>query len=146
MRRRSSRGFSLIELMITLVVLGLVLAISIPAFRGLSATHQLKSSVQNIAGQLRLAREKAIGTNVMQTVHFYEDYLNSDYHIHNGSIVDPKWSLPRGITYYWGAGTEHEFHMTSSGRCQDSGMIILQDAKGHRDTVSVQLSGIVLTR
>ncbi len=146
MRSPSARGFSLIELVITIAVVGLVLAISIPGFRGFAESHLLPSTSGNIAGQLRLAREKAIQTGTTQTVHFTEDYLESDYHIHNGGIVNPKWSLPNGINYYWGTGTQWEFRMTSNGRCLDSGLLILQDRRGKRDTIAIQVSGLVLTR
>ncbi len=137
-------GFSLIELMIVVIIFGMIVAFSIPAFSTYSASHQLKAATEDIAGQLRLAREKAIGTGATQTMHFSAGYLGSDYHVHNGSVVDPKWKLPNNIAYYWGSGTQWEYRMTKDGRCMDSGMIILQDPKGRRDTVSVQMSGLIL--
>ena len=146
MNLRTSRGFSLVELAITVLIMGMMLAFTLPAIRGLSDRYQLKGAVENISGQLRMAREKAIATAAMQTVHFSAAYMNSDYHIHNGALVDPKWNLPNHIAYYWGAGTQWEYRMTKDGRCMDSGMIILQDPKGNRDTVSVQLSGLILTK
>ena len=142
---RDSRGFSLVELAVTLVVFGLVLAMTVPAFRGFSASHQLKNAVANITGQLRLGREKAISSGTTQTLRFMAAFQSSDYHIWNGTTANPKWSLPNGISYYWGSGTQNTYRMTRDGRCLDSGMIILQDARGTRDTVSVQISGLVLS-
>ncbi len=144
MRLHTTRGFSLIELLVTVLVMGMILAVSIPAFRGYRESHLLSSTARNIAGQLRLAREKAIATGTMQTIHFTEDYLESDYHIHNGSLVNPKWLFPKGIQYYWGTNTYWEYRMATNGRCLDSGLIILQDRKGNRDTVAIQSSGLVL--
>jgi hypothetical protein len=66
--------------------------------------------------------------------------------VHNGSSIEPKWSLPRKVTYYWGSGTEWQYEMTRDGRCKESGLIILQDSRGNRDTISVQASGLVLTK
>jgi prepilin-type N-terminal cleavage/methylation domain-containing protein len=145
MNSRASRGFSLVELAITLVVFGLVLAMTVPAFRGFSASHQLKGAIANVNGQLRLGREKAIASGTTQTLRFMAGFQGSDYHVWNGTVANPKWSLPNGISYYWGAGTQNTYRMTREGRCLDSGMIILQDARGNRDTVSVQISGFVLS-
>ena len=144
MRPPAENGFSLLELMTVVVIFGMILAFTIPAFSTYSASHQIKSTSEDIAGQLRLAREKAIATGATQTVHFSAAFMNSDYHIHNGGVVDPKWKLPTNIAYFWGAGTQWEYRMTKDGRCMDSGMIILQDPKGRRDTVSVQMSGLIL--
>jgi prepilin-type N-terminal cleavage/methylation domain-containing protein len=144
MKPRDSNGFSLVELSITLVVFGLVLAMTVPSFRSFSASHQLKSAAANITGQLRLAREKAISTGSTQELRFMEAFQSSDYHVWNGATANPKWKLPNGITYYWGTGTQSSYRMTRDGRCMDSGLIILQDLRGRRDTVSVQISGLVL--
>ncbi len=79
MTDHSVRGFSLVELAITLVVLGLLCTFSIPAFHRLSATYQLRGAAENVAGQLRLAREKAIATGQEQPIHV-PNYTT--YHIH----------------------------------------------------------------
>ena len=146
MNRFSSRGFSLVELAVTLVVLGLVLAFSIPSFQRFNTGQQLKGATENIAGQMRLMREIAISSGTTQTMHFFYQTLGGDYHIHNGAASGAAWSLPRNITYYWGAGTNSVMISTSDGRMSSSGLIILQDPKGDRDTVSVMASGLVLTR
>ena len=147
MTNPSERGFSLIELAITVLVLGILFSFSIPAFQRVSATYQLTAAAENIAGQLRLAREKAIATGVAQPFNFKYDYLGkSDYHTAPASGVGGSWRLPRGITYAWTSGTDSVYVLQKDGRCDRSGLIILQDARGIRDTVSVQLSGLILTK
>ncbi len=147
MRSPAERGFSLVELAIVLVVLGLLLGFSIPNFQSLSSTHQLRGATENIAGQLRLAREKAIGTGIAQPVSFKYNYLGqSDYRTTPASGVGGSWRLPRGITYAWGAGTDSTYTLQTDGRSDRSGLIILQNQRGNRDTVSVQLSGLILIR
>ncbi len=141
MASRSQRGFSLIELMIVIVVLGLLLGFSIPSFHHLSTTYQLQSAAENIAGQLRLAREKAIATGVEQRF----ELAGTGYATTATSGLGGAWSLPRGVTYDW-SGTDSVFVLKTDGRSENSGLIVLQDSNGGRDTVSVQLSGLVLTR
>jgi type IV fimbrial biogenesis protein FimT len=143
MTHRSARGFSLLELMTVLAVLGIVMAFSVPSYVNYTATQNLSGSASNIAAQLRLAREKAISTGQNQTMHFTLNYSNSDYHIHN-TTVEAKWDLPRNILYYWGTGTVSAYTFTSDGRCNTSGLVIVQDPRGLRDTVSVQRSGFVM--
>src|SRR6266542_1854950 len=107
MDRSSSRGFSLIELGVVIIVMGLVLAFGIPLYSKYSSTQQLKGAAENIAAQMRLLRETAIGTATSQTMHFVYRWVfngqTSDYHVHNVvngvSIVGAVFSLPRGIAY-----------------------------------------------
>jgi len=143
MTRSTEQGFTLIELMAVVIVLGTVLAFSIPNFVSYTASNNLKGACDNIVSQLRLAREKAIATGVKQEFHLAPNYMNCDYHIHNNNVVDPKWKLPRNVTFYNYTSTI-VFDMTPDGRCAQSGSVILQDHRGRRDTVSVQLSGFVL--
>jgi prepilin-type N-terminal cleavage/methylation domain-containing protein len=138
------RGFSLVELAIVLVVMGLLLGFSVPSFQRLSASYQLRGASENIAGQLRLAREKAIATGVAQPVHI----LNSTtYHMHYPSPIGitTTWTLPRGITFT-SPTVGSWYHLQSDGRSQESGVIVVGNTRGALDTVSVQLSGLVLIR
>ena len=146
MSNRHSAGFSLVELMFVIVIIGSVIAMGISSFRGYRQAYDLRAATENIGGQLKLAREKALAVDSTQTIHFAQDSLNTDYHIHTNGVFGPSWKLPKGITYYWGAGTTTGYRMAGSGRCLDSGLIILQDARGNRDTVSVLASGLVITR
>jgi prepilin-type N-terminal cleavage/methylation domain-containing protein len=142
----ASAGFTLVEMAVTILLVGLLFALSVPTVQSLSSSYTLKGNTENIAAQLRLAREKAIATGVDQPMHFTFNYIDSDYHIHYPTGLGAKWKLSKGLTYYWGAGTMSAYTMTRDGRSSASGMIILQDARGTRDTVSVQLSGLVLTK
>ena len=160
MKALSTRGFSLVELAVVMVIFGLVLAFSIPAYHSLSRGQQLHTATENIAGQMRLMREVAISNGVTQTMHFTYQYNPgggmpiSDYHIHTNNVMQQNtcWVLPRGITFYWGAGTVSAFNAQSDGRIYDafgnplSGMVIVQDVNSNYDTVSVVSSGLILTK
>lgn len=144
MSRSSTRGFSLIEMAIVILVFGMLFAFSIPAYQSLNGSNQLKGATENLAAQLRMARSKAMATGMEQPMHFTANYLNSDYHIHYPSgFIPAKWKFPRGITYY-SIGLNPT--MKADGRSDQSGIVILQDQRGNRDTVSVLTSGLVLVK
>jgi len=59
----AGRGFTLVELMVVLAILGLVVALGMPAFERVLPKLQLKTSAESIAAAMREARGLAIGTN-----------------------------------------------------------------------------------
>ena len=79
MKSPASGGFSLVELAITVMILGMIFAFGVPAINGLSNRYQLRGAIDDISGQLKLAREKAIATGIDQTVHFSAGYMGADY-------------------------------------------------------------------
>jgi prepilin-type N-terminal cleavage/methylation domain-containing protein len=146
----SMRGFTLIELAVTILVIGLLLAFSVPAFQSVSNSYQLKGTTENMAAQIRMAREKSIATGTWQRFHFFPTTFDADYHIHNGGFVSAKWKFPPGIGYSLGANSVYVLH--PDGRVYDdfgtptSGLLVLRDRRGNRDTVSIQTSGLILTK
>jgi len=145
MNRTNESGYTLIELSIVAVVIGIILAVSIPGYLNLTQSHKLQGATANIASQLRMAREKAIATGVDQPMRFQANNTNSDYRILlDSGQVPAKWRLPSGITYY--SMSSATVRMQRDGRAAASNTIVLKDQRGNRDTVSVLMSGLVLTK
>lgn len=149
MRRphRDERGFTLIELAVVVVILGLVVGFGVPGYLRFNETLQLKGAAQSIAGQIQLARQKAIASGTPQIMHLYSGTYGCDYHMHNaGQAPLVLGSLPKRVHYYWGAGTLVGQNLTlqADGRASQSGYVILQDSHGNGDTISVMGSGLVL--
>ncbi|HEY2954574.1 MAG TPA: prepilin-type N-terminal cleavage/methylation domain-containing protein [Candidatus Eisenbacteria bacterium] len=142
----AARGFTLIETAVVLIVLGVIAAFSLPAFLRLNRSLALKGTVQDLAGQIQLARQKAIASATQQILHFQVAF-GYDFHYHN-SVPSNFWKFPKGVTYLWSTGTlpGAAVTMKADGRASQSGMIILQNPDGLRDTINVQLSGLVLVQ
>ena len=143
---RSARGITLIESVVAALVFGILMAFSIPAVSRLSESHRLKYAAESVAGELRLARERAIATGQLQQMNFTLDGSECNgcaYYIQSGVTVGKTWELPRGISYQ-SIGVNPR--MEPNGRSYAAGLIVLKDTRGLLDTVSVQLSGMVITK
>jgi type IV fimbrial biogenesis protein FimT len=55
-----SRGFSLIELLTTLAVVGVVLLLAVPSFSGLLANTRLEGAAQTLVSHMAFARAEAV--------------------------------------------------------------------------------------
>jgi type IV fimbrial biogenesis protein FimT len=64
-RKMPQRGFSLVELMITISVVALLLTLAVPSFREAGLSGQLRSSANDLAASARFARSQAIKQNAM---------------------------------------------------------------------------------
>ena len=62
------RGFTLIELMVTLVVFGILLTVGVPAFREFTMTNAMAARVNAFVSDLTYVRNEAIKRNGQPTV------------------------------------------------------------------------------
>jgi len=145
------QGFTLIEMVVVVLIMGIMFGMSIPAFQSFRRTHLLQAGTQSVLGELRLARQKAIGLQRDQRITFStgaNHYSVEDLSTHQ--TFGP-FTFPKGITLdradlIEGGVTGTTIAALSDGRFSGSGEIVLRDAKGARDTVAVQVSGLALVR
>lgn len=70
---RGMAGFTLMEVLTTIAVISIVMAIALPAFTRLLPGIRLSSAARQIATDLQLARMRAIAQHANQTVAFNVD-------------------------------------------------------------------------
>lgn len=58
--RGPTRGFTLIELMVTLSVMAIVLSLALPSFASLLASNRISTQTNELIGALNLARSEAV--------------------------------------------------------------------------------------
>ncbi|HAL39753.1 MAG TPA: pilus assembly protein FimT [Polaromonas sp.] len=58
--KNTTRGFTLIELMVTVAVLAVMASLAAPSFRELLAAQRVRTTAYNIVGDLVLARNEAV--------------------------------------------------------------------------------------
>lgn len=74
---RSAAGFSLVELLITLVLLGIVLAIAVPSYRGWVDNSNLKGAGRMISSDFYDTRARAMAENRAYTITYSPDPANT---------------------------------------------------------------------
>ncbi len=90
---RRCRGFTLVEMMLVVTILGIVAAVVIPTLDSTSGQASLESVARLVAADLRLARQASVQYNTSYTVTF--DLTANTYQItqtgsgHPPPLVDP---------------------------------------------------------
>jgi prepilin-type N-terminal cleavage/methylation domain-containing protein len=65
---RKEAGLTLVELLVTIAVLGVLLGIGIPAFGGLAQDNRLSTTTNRLVGALHLTRSEAVRRNARVTI------------------------------------------------------------------------------
>ncbi len=83
--KTGNTGFTLIELMITLVVLGIVVTLGVPQFNAFIANQQAKTASQSLYSSLTYARSEAIRENDSAAVEAIGDDWNRGWIVLNAN-------------------------------------------------------------
>ena len=138
----STRGFSLMELMIVLVIFGLILGFGIPSYQRYSQTQQLRGASENLVQTIQLQRSRAMATGQSVVINF-NTAAPAAWTCISGGRANRK-QLPLGVTY--ASANPASLVLTRDGRVNTSGTIVFVNRAGNSDTVSVLLSGLALIR
>jgi len=98
---RKHRGLTLVELLVTVTIMGMVVAISVPIIKPMLASNKVKSGADIVAGFLAQARNRAVEENRPVGVTFervlnYED--NGAYPYNGASVIMRQVAEPRPLS------------------------------------------------
>jgi len=97
---RSHKGFSLLELLVVLFIVGIVSTLAVPKMMGSMSRTKLKTAVKQVAASLRYARSTAASQKITRTVRV--DLGNSRVSVSGGKAA----SEPAGEAEGQAAGKE----------------------------------------
>jgi prepilin-type N-terminal cleavage/methylation domain-containing protein len=136
------RGFSLIELMVTIVVFGLLIGFSVPSYQSYALSQKLRGTSENLVQTIQLQRSRAMATGQNVTLNFNTG-TPAGWTVMSASRSN-HMDLPKGVSY--ASANPTSLTLTRDGRVNSSALVVFQNRIGARDTVSVQLSGLALIR
>jgi len=97
MMKRSSRGFSLIEILTVLAIIGIMSLITVPLFMNYQRRNQVRSALREFTTTLRKARSEAIGQQSFMRVQVIGGREYQVFQSRDGSVW-ATYSLARGKT------------------------------------------------
>lgn len=137
-----SRGFSLIELMIALIVFGLAVGLSLPSYNKYVRTQKLRGTSENLVQTIQLQRSRSMATGQDIRINFNTATPAGWTCIGEGR--SNRTTLPNGVRYV--SANPNTILLSRDGRVNASAVVVLANNEGVVDTVSVLMSGLALIR
>ena len=142
---RSARGFSLVELCMVVVVIGVVLGFGLPAFHKFRTDAALPGSTRQIVSAMKLARQLAISRSHPYAIKV--DAANARFQSYDPDVgLGATWqNLGQSVSVssVTSPATGGVFQFDYQGCLASSGQVVLRSAQGAQDTITVNLSGRV---
>ena len=158
-------GYSVVELVVTLVVMGIVVSIAIPGFSRWLPDYQLKTAATELYSNLQLAKMRAVRDNTKWSVVF----LTSCYVFKKGGVPQtepplvPLSNYKGGVGYGAGNATDSippsgsaptdfvtfpsdEIVFSPRGMADSEGYVYLQNNKNTTYAVGALTTGLILMR
>jgi len=138
----ASKGFSMVELMIVITIVGMLIGFGVPGYRRYSQTQSLRGSAENLVQTVHLQRSKAMSTGQDVVLNFNTSAPYGWTSVSQGRSYS--YVLPNGIQYT--SATPASLTLGRNGRVSTSGTVVLVNNLGITDTVSIQISGMAMVR
>ena len=147
---RKDSGFSLIEVMTVIAIIAVIAAIAVPLMIGSRGGANLRGAVQNLKGDIQLAKMKAVQESEPVTVLFSGNSYRVFIDGANAGVLDAgerifrTRRLPAGVSIDLGNtdfnGNDHA-RFNSRGLPEDSGEVVVVSSGGDGRTIKLNRLG-----
>jgi len=132
------KGFTILELMVTLGILAVVLTIAIPDFHRISSNGNLKTAARDLVADFNALKARAMAENTQYVLTFNGDNTYMSPGLPN---VKSPASIAKDITFdppNFGGGTTVTF---STRGTLTAGSVVLRNSRGSTAQITCNLSG-----
>ncbi|OGY43142.1 MAG: hypothetical protein A3J62_03520 [Candidatus Buchananbacteria bacterium RIFCSPHIGHO2_02_FULL_38_8] len=143
---RKKDGLSVVELVVTLLIISLITVISIPLFVNYQKTTKLRSEAQLLATNLRLAQQLAITEQIiydlvlLPDVNKYQIVNSETSQINKTVTLNPEVSINEINGF-----SANTIRFNPIGGVIEDGYIILVNTRNAASTIQIKPSGYVQT-
>lgn len=138
-----NRGFTLAELMISVGILAVMVALTIPSFGRFLQTWRLNGETDQLATMLRSARSAAVSKNINTVFvfdqnnesYFYFEDIDGDGARGSGEYCSEANDLPPGIIFQGHTLSQPRIFFGPKGNANESGTITLQNLQNRTRTI-----------
>lgn len=148
---KKEHGFTLIELMVTLIVAVVLLTVAIPSFRGTIQNNRATTIANSLLGALNLARSEAVKRNATVTLCASSNgsscttstnWATGWVMLDNSSNLLRTWNAPDGNPTISGPSAAVQFYGTGGANAAVSYTVTLPNCTGdQKRTITVDATG-----
>lgn len=142
---RRQRGFTLVELMIVVSIMGLVAILSLPGYNRFMQSWNLNGDVQQLAASMRTARAAAVMKNIdvvfrfdmaTNTYWYFED-VNRNGNRDAGEYLSAVYELTSGNRFAAHTLSSTRVTFGNKGNTRESGSITLRNVRNKARAVRI---------
>lgn len=127
--KKGQQGFTLIEVILVLAILGLLLGVAMPSFQKPFAHYQLRSVAMQMAADMRWARQQSIYGRAGM-LKFWVLRKERQYLIQDATRIVVQRSLPAGIEFHEIVLERNPLTFTLTGAPSIGGRVVFRNAYG----------------
>jgi prepilin-type N-terminal cleavage/methylation domain-containing protein len=144
------KAFTVVELVITLAILGIVAAIAIPAFQRYAINGNLKAAARDITSDVALLTERAVAENRMYRITL--DVGSNSYTLRQCNALGspcPSWA-PMQVKNFMGSESDISFdpgatpvtdYFFQARGTVTNGSLVLRNSRGSTATITINVTG-----
>ena len=142
--KSSQPGFSLMELLIVISIIGIISLIGLPVYKSITPNIALNSSVRDMASDLRYAQQLAVTEQKIYSVRF--NILDNNYYIFqadSGAVIKSR-NINSQVKINSITGlSSSTASFTVTGASLESGNISMMNKNGKINAIEIKPSGYV---